>query len=264
MIPSQIRIRCRPPKSSSSPIFSNNSLIKDSNIVDFKSLPPDNTEKMNPKNRRFHIKYPPTSQPNSLSNPSISPPVSSLISSSISSSISPSDSGFPVSPRRIKISLPIQGKNKLPDSVSSENSSCQTKEEWSNKCQISTEPNSCNQLEPHFCYLLRSLNPKYSRRTYVGYTINLNRRLRQHNGEIVGGAKKTSKARPWKMVGYVSGFPNSSKALSFEWHVHHSKSKNYTQDGRIQVILSLMNSEKFRSYNLKYHEISSSKRNRIE
>lgn len=57
--------------------------------------------------------------------------------------------------------------------------------------------------------------------TYVGATVDLNRRLRQHNKEIKGGAHATSakvaKGETWRRHCYVSGFPNWSAALQFEW-----------------------------------------------
>jgi predicted GIY-YIG superfamily endonuclease len=43
------------------------------------------------------------------------------------------------------------------------------------------------------CYLLESKNPKSKGRTYVGFTVNPRRRIRQHNGEIVNGAFKTKR-----------------------------------------------------------------------
>lgn len=43
------------------------------------------------------------------------------------------------------------------------------------------------------CYLLESKNPKSKGRTYVGFTVNPRRRIRQHNGEIVNGASKTKR-----------------------------------------------------------------------
>ena len=57
--------------------------------------------------------------------------------------------------------------------------------------------------------------------TYVGATVNLDRRLRQHNQEIKGGAKRTTskvnKGKTWKRVCYISEFPDWSATLQFEW-----------------------------------------------
>ena len=63
------------------------------------------------------------------------------------------------------------------------------------------------------CYLLATLDEK---RTYVGITPDLDRRLRQHNGELSGGAKATH-GREWKRIGHVRGFPDHVAALQFEW-----------------------------------------------
>lgn len=55
--------------------------------------------------------------------------------------------------------------------------------------------------------------------TYVGATVHLERRLRQHNGELKGGASATKARGPnaWIRAGYVAGFPDWSSALQFEW-----------------------------------------------
>lgn len=42
------------------------------------------------------------------------------------------------------------------------------------------------------------------RRTYVGVTTDVARRLRQHNGELRGGARSTRAGRPWRL-GVVRG-----------------------------------------------------------
>jgi len=68
-------------------------------------------------------------------------------------------------------------------------------------------------LQPWFCYMLASVD---GRKTYVGATIDPDRRLRQHNGELAGGAKAT-KGRVWKRRFLVGGFVGEKAALRFEW-----------------------------------------------
>jgi structure-specific endonuclease subunit SLX1 len=57
--------------------------------------------------------------------------------------------------------------------------------------------------------------------TYIGATINLDKRIRQHNKEIKGGAVATSKkvndGEIWTYYCYVENFPSYNEALKFEW-----------------------------------------------
>lgn len=71
------------------------------------------------------------------------------------------------------------------------------------------------------CYLLTSLCPRYKGHTYIGFTVNPRRRIRQHNGEICSGASRTKKKRPWEMVLCIYGFPTNVAALQFEWAWQH-------------------------------------------
>lgn len=68
-----------------------------------------------------------------------------------------------------------------------------------------------------YVYLLESSNKS----TYIGATVNLDRRLRQHNKELVGGAVATSikvkKGETWRRHCFISGFPTWQAALQFEW-----------------------------------------------
>ena len=70
-------------------------------------------------------------------------------------------------------------------------------------------------------YLLLSDNKK---RTYFGASNNPEKRLRAHNGELVGGAKATKLGRPWKHVCIISGLDKIS-ALQLEWRLKKKISK---------------------------------------
>ena len=65
------------------------------------------------------------------------------------------------------------------------------------------------------CYLLAT-NDGGSQKTYVGVTPDLDRRLRQHNGLLSGGAKATH-GRQWERICHVTGFPDHTSVLQFEW-----------------------------------------------
>lgn len=70
------------------------------------------------------------------------------------------------------------------------------------------------------CYLLvsKSTEHRSKNRTYVGFTVNPPRRIKQHNGLLkYGGAKRTQRHRPWSMMAVIHGFANKTQALQFEW-----------------------------------------------
>ena len=67
-----------------------------------------------------------------------------------------------------------------------------------------------------YVYLLSTVVPPV--KTYVGATIDIDRRLMQHNGLLKGGAIATSRIPGgWYRVCYVKGFENKREALRFEW-----------------------------------------------
>ena len=71
--------------------------------------------------------------------------------------------------------------------------------------------------EEFFVYCLIASNGN----SYIGATVDLNRRLRQHNGEIVGGAVATKiqvkKGEVWERACYIRGMPDWRTALQVEW-----------------------------------------------
>ena len=92
----------------------------------------------------------------------------------------------------------------------------------------------------HTCYILRST---VANRIYIGYTVNFPRRIRQHNGEIVGGAKRTKRWRPWMPVCIIRGFYESSSALRFEYRLQHPhKRKRAAGQDSVSFILGSLGS----------------------
>ena len=69
-----------------------------------------------------------------------------------------------------------------------------------------------------FVYLLKSISPG-KRKTYVGYTNNLTKRLFLHNNNK--GAKST-RGFKWKIL-YKKKFVSKSKAMSYEYKLKHNK-----------------------------------------
>tara|TARA_B110001452_G_scaffold267348_1_gene276889 strand:- start:8048 stop:8434 length:387 start_codon:yes stop_codon:yes gene_type:complete len=70
---------------------------------------------------------------------------------------------------------------------------------------------------PFFVYFIQSTNGS----TYIGATVDLEKRIRQHNKEIKGGAVATSikvgQGESWTYVCHVENFPTWNAALQFEW-----------------------------------------------
>jgi len=79
-----------------------------------------------------------------------------------------------------------------------------------------------------YVYILQSLSK--TDKFYVGWTIDPAKRLREHQGEIKGGAKKTIRHRPWKMIACVTGDPSwltYSYGQMLEWTVRISAKWKY-------------------------------------
>ncbi len=64
----------------------------------------------------------------------------------------------------------------------------------------------------HYVYMLISVN-RVNLITYVGYSINPNKRLNLHN---LGKGAKFTKGRKWKII-FKKKFNNKTEALKFEY-----------------------------------------------
>lgn len=60
-------------------------------------------------------------------------------------------------------------------------------------------------------------------RTYVGITIDRERRLAQHNGELPGGARSTRAGRPWALAASYGPFEARGDALRAEYRVKRER-----------------------------------------
>jgi predicted GIY-YIG superfamily endonuclease len=78
-------------------------------------------------------------------------------------------------------------------------------------------------------YIIYLIINKSNNRTYVGITNNAERRIRQHNGLIKGGAKYTKNYKgngEWEYYGFILGLDKST-ALSIEKKVHIYTKKTF-------------------------------------
>ena len=99
--------------------------------------------------------------------------------------------------------------------------------------------------------------------TYVGATVDLDRRLRQHNKEIKGGAHatgiKVAKGDTWIRAAHVAGFPDWQAALQFEWRWKQlsrkiSDSKMLPLERRVIALQELLSLERPTSKAVAYTE----------
>lgn len=110
----------------------------------------------------------------------------------------------------------------------------------------------------HYCYVLYN---DVDNTTYNGYTNNLERRIRQHNNEIKGGARYTTSRThkiKWKYLYYIESSNEEftyNKALSFEWHLKYPNNKRPRPKefqgviGRINSLPLVLSNDKFKDIN---------------
>ena len=68
----------------------------------------------------------------------------------------------------------------------------------------------------YYVYMLKSMG--YKSVTYVGYTNNMNNRLKQHN---TGKGAKFTRGRKWKII-YKEEFKSKKEAILREYYIKHN------------------------------------------
>jgi predicted GIY-YIG superfamily endonuclease len=102
-------------------------------------------------------------------------------------------------------------------------------------------------MSDYLCYILKCDNY-----TYNGCTNNFKRRIRQHNGEIKGGAKCTSRRGPWVPYCIITGFKDNIEALQTEWRIKRVEGRRRARkycgpEGRIKGLNKILKLEQFTS-----------------
>ncbi|CAM6098833.1 unnamed protein product [Calypogeia fissa] len=126
--------------------------------------------------------------------------------------VEPQDPTFSTFSKLMKDHRPTRGNS----SSSSMPTKRKATEEMTNgtKQQHTPSKGKSEAVQDWCCYLLLSGD---SKKTYVGVSFDVRRRLRQHNGEIAGGAKSCRPGRPWRLVYTIQGFHSRNEACQFEW-----------------------------------------------
>ena len=78
----------------------------------------------------------------------------------------------------------------------------------------------------YYVYMLKTL-PSFKNKTYVGYTNNLELRLKKHNS---GKGAKSTRGYLWIVI-YKKKFKDKNKAMSYEYKLKREKKK------RLKILL---------------------------
>jgi predicted GIY-YIG superfamily endonuclease len=111
-----------------------------------------------------------------------------------------------------------------------------------------------------YCYILQNTYDPHKNRTYNGSTNNPKKRLRQHNQELVGGAKYTKKfgKSSWEIYALLTGFPTRQNALQCEWKIKYPNKKDKKtyigKDGRIIGLIEVLKSIKWTENSTLYNK----------
>ena len=68
-------------------------------------------------------------------------------------------------------------------------------------------------------WIVYVLTSETHRATYVGIALDPDRRLRQHNGGLPGGARFTRAGRPWQLAARYGPYPSRAEAQRAEFQL---------------------------------------------
>jgi len=102
-----------------------------------------------------------------------------------------------------------------------------------------------------YVYFIESTNGN----TYIGATVDLDKRIRQHNCELKGGAYATSlkvkKGEVWSYICYIQNCPTWNAALQCEWRwkqlsrqIQKEKPKQLPRERRLEALKKLLSLDK--------------------
>ena len=91
--------------------------------------------------------------------------------------------------------------------------------------------------------------------TYIGATVDLDKRIRQHNSELKGGAYATSlkvkKGEVWSYICYIQNCPTWNAALQCEWRwkqlsrqIQKEKPNQLPRERRLEALKKLLSLDK--------------------
>ncbi len=115
----------------------------------------------------------------------------------------------------------------------------------------------------YYVYFIKSTNGS----TYIGATVNLDKRIRQHNKELKGGAtatsQKVSQGEKWDYYCYVENFPTWNEALKFEWRwkqisrqIQKKNPRINPTEKRLEALNQLLQLEKSTSSAIPYNQFN--------
>ena len=80
-----------------------------------------------------------------------------------------------------------------------------------------------NRLSMYFVYVLKSISHS---KTYVGFTNDINRRLKEHNS---GKSKFTSKFAPWEII-YKEEYSSQEDAIKREKYLKSATGRRFLKE----------------------------------